>query len=46
VTADQIFAALELPPHPESGHFRDETEIGGRALSTGIYDLLRADWEP
>jgi uncharacterized protein len=44
-TAGEIITLLELRPHPEGGHyretFRDDREVGGRALSTAIYFLLR-----
>lgn len=45
--ADGIIAALGMFPHPEGGHFRetfrDPQGAGGRAHSTAIYYLLRAD---
>jgi hypothetical protein len=46
-TAEQIIAALGLAAHPEGGFyretFRDSSVPGGRAQSTAIYYLLRAD---
>ena len=47
--ADEIIARFDLTPHPEGGWyretFRDENPQGGRALSTAIYFLLKADEE-
>lgn len=47
--AEAIIALLDLQPHPEGGWyretFRDENPQGGRALSTAIYFLLKADEE-
>ena len=45
--ADRIIRGLNLAPHPEGGHFRetfrDTRTIAGRAHSTAIYYLLRAE---
>lgn len=46
--ADEIIRRLDLKPHPEGGHFREtfrdrRLAEGGRAASTAIYFLLRAD---
>ena len=47
MTADDIIRVLDLKPHPEGGYFRetfrDATARDGRAASTAIYYLLRAD---
>ena len=46
MTAEEIIRALDLKPHPEGGHyretFRDAQAVGGRAVSTAIYYLLKA----
>jgi predicted cupin superfamily sugar epimerase len=45
--ADALIRQLNLRPHPEGGHFRevfrDVRGSDGRARSTAIYFLLRAD---
>jgi uncharacterized protein len=44
--ADALIARLDLKPHPEGGHFRenfrDASGPAGRAYSTAIYFLLKA----
>ena len=44
--ADALIRALELGPHPEGGHyrenFRDPDPPGGRGAATAIYYLFRA----
>lgn len=45
--AERIIRHLELQPHPEGGWFRqtfrDGGTVNGRAYSTAIYFLLKAD---
>src|SRR5579884_2280337 len=53
--ADRLIELLDLEPHPEGGHFREtfrdggpaparrDAQHGGRAYSTAIYFLLKAD---
>ena len=43
MTADEIIAALPLPPHPEGGWYRQTwvAKNAGRASGTCIYFLLR-----
>jgi predicted cupin superfamily sugar epimerase len=45
--ADRLIELLHLQPHPEGGHFREtfrDTRDGdGRAASTAIFFLLKAD---
>jgi hypothetical protein len=47
MTAEEIIASLGLEPHPEGGWyvqtFEDAAGPDGRARSTAIYFLLRAD---
>jgi predicted cupin superfamily sugar epimerase len=43
--ADRIIAELGLQPHPEGGWYRETwkgPEVGGRAVGTAIYFLLKA----
>lgn len=44
LTAESVRRLLDLEPHPEGGHFREnfrhEAPDGGRAVSTAIYFLL------
>jgi uncharacterized protein len=44
--ADDLIRHLGMRPHPEGGHyvetFREDAPAGSRALSTGIYFLLKA----
>lgn len=49
LSAADVIRLLDLKPHPEGGHFRDERlEQDGRAASTAIYFLLprgeRSHW--
>jgi len=45
--ADRLIELLQLQPHPEGGHFRetfrDARRGEGRAASTAIFFLLKAD---
>ena len=44
--ADRLIALLDLAPHPEGGFYREtfrDARAGGRAHSTAIYFLLRAE---
>jgi predicted cupin superfamily sugar epimerase len=45
LTAEQVIAALELQPHPEGGHYRENyrhvAADGARGAMTAIYYLLR-----
>jgi len=48
MTPQEVIAALGLRPHPEGGWYRETfrdrlTDVSGRALSTAIYYLLKAD---
>ena len=47
LTADDVIARLDLQPHPEGGHFRetfrDTVSTSGRAASTAIFYLLKAN---
>lgn len=47
MNAEDVIGLLALEPHPEGGHFREtyrdpRTDVDGRAVSTGIYFLLKA----
>jgi predicted cupin superfamily sugar epimerase len=46
LTAAEVIRVLELKPHPEGGHyrenFRDPREVDGRSVGTAIYYLLAA----
>src|ERR1700709_1467114 len=53
LTAADIIARLDLKPHPEGGHFRENfrdkrTDAAGRSASTAIYFMLargeRSHW--